>query len=96
MENLAPGGRLVINAIRKEDGDRDLLSQLDYDRHLWREKTLTTVANVTRNDVKECLRLAAEIPLQPHVTEYRLEEANQALQELRRGHIKGAKVLRII
>jgi len=95
MENLAPGGRLVINAIRKEDNDRELLVQLDYDRHLWREKTLTTVANVTRNDVKECLRLAAEIPLQPHVTEYQLEEANQALQELRQGHIKGAKVLRI-
>jgi propanol-preferring alcohol dehydrogenase len=95
MENLAPGGRLVINAIRKEDSDRDVLSHLDYDRHLWREKTLTTVANVTRNDVKECLRLAAEIPLRPHVTEYRLEEANQALQELRQGHIKGAKVLRV-
>lgn len=95
MENLAPGGRLVINAIRKEENDRDLLLQLDYDRHLWREKSLTTVANVTRNDVKECLRLAAEIPLQPHVTEYRLEDANQALQELRQGHIKGAKVLRL-
>jgi len=96
MENLTPGGRLVINAIRKEDSDRDLLSQLDYDRHLWREKTLTTVANVTRGDVRECLRLAAEIPLRPHVTEYRLEEANRALLELRQGHIEGAKVLRII
>ena len=95
MENLAPGGRLVINAIRKEENDRELLSQLDYDRHLWREKTLTTVANVTRKDVQECLRLAAKIPLRPHVTEYRLEDANQALQELRQGHIKGAKVLRI-
>jgi propanol-preferring alcohol dehydrogenase len=95
MEALAPGGRLVINAIRKEDGDRDRLASLDYDRHLWREKMLTTVANVTRRDVAGCLRLAAEIPLQPHVTPYSLEEANRALAELRRGGIRGAKVLRI-
>ena len=95
MENLAPGGRLVINAIRKESNDRDLLSQLDYDRHLWREKSLSTVANVTRRDVQECLRLAVEIPLHPHVKEYRLEDANEALLDLRKGHIRGARVLRL-
>jgi propanol-preferring alcohol dehydrogenase len=95
MEALAPGGRLVINAIRKEPGDHGLLRDLDYDRHLWREKSLSTVANVTRRDVSECLRLAAEIPLRPHVTEYPLEQANQALLELKRGHLRGAKVLRI-
>ena len=96
MEALAPGGRLVINAIRKEAGDRDSLSGLDYDKHLWREKSLSTVANVTRHDVTECLRLAAEIPLQPHVTAYPLARANQALLELKQGHIRGAKVLQII
>lgn len=95
MENLAPGGRLVINAIRKEAGDQDLLSQLDYERHLWREKSMRTVANVTRKDVRECLELAAQIPLRPHVTEYSLEEANTALIELRQGHIRGAKVLHL-
>lgn len=95
MEALAPGGRLVINAIRKEAGDRALLSDLDYDRHLWREKTLCTVANVTRKDVRECLRLAVAIPLQPRVTPYPLEQANQALAELRQGDIRGAKVLKI-
>ena len=95
MENLAPGGRLVINAIRKEAGDQDLLSQLDYERHLWREKSMRTVANVTRKDVRECLRLAAQIPLQPHVTEYSLDEANAALIELKLGHIMGAKVLHL-
>jgi propanol-preferring alcohol dehydrogenase len=95
MDALAPGGRLVINAIRKEDGDRAELGELDYDRHLWREKSLTTVANVTRRDVAECLRLAAEIPLRPHVTPYPLEEANRALAELRSGGIRGAKVLQI-
>jgi len=95
MEALAPGGRLVINAIRKEAGDQVLLSELDYERHLWREKSLSTVANVTRNDVRECLRLAVEIPLKTHVTLFQLEEANRALAELRQGHIRGAKVLKI-
>ena len=95
MEALAPGGRLVINAIRKEAGDQALLSELDYERHLWREKTLCTVANVTREDVRACLRLAVEIPLEPRVTPYALEEANHALTELRQGNIRGAKVLSI-
>lgn len=95
MEALAPGGRLVINAIRKESGDAELLAGLDYDRHLWREKSLSTVANVTRHDVRECLRLAAEIPLKPHVTPYSLDQANQALLELKQGHIRGAKVIRL-
>lgn len=96
MAVLAPGGRLVINAIRKEPGDHAALADLDYGRHLWLEKSLSTVANVTRRDVAECLRLADEIPLRPHVTAYALEEANQALQELKRGHIRGAKVLRVV
>jgi propanol-preferring alcohol dehydrogenase len=95
MEALAPGGRLVINAIRKESTDQDILSSLDYDRHLWREKTLGTVANVTRQDVRECLRLAVEIPLRPFVTAFPLEGANQALLELKKGQIQGAKVLQI-
>ena len=95
MEVLAPGGRLVINAIRKEAGDQDRLAELDYDRHLWREKSIISVANVTRRDVRECLRLAVEIPLKPRVTEYRLDQANTALIELKQGHIRGAKVLRI-
>lgn len=93
LQALAPGGRLVINAIRKEAGDQKILGELDYDRHLWREKILRTVANVTRNDVRACLRLAAEIPLKPHVTAYPLEAANTALLELKHGNIKGAKVL---
>jgi propanol-preferring alcohol dehydrogenase len=95
LEALAPGGRLVVNAIRKEAGDRDVLRTLDYDRHLWREKSLSTVANVTRRDVAECLRLGAEIPLRPHLTPFALEDANRALRELKLGQIRGAKVLRI-
>lgn len=95
MAALSPGGRLVINAIRKESGDQGILARLDYAKHLWREKSLSTVANVTRSDVSECLRLAAEIPLQPHVTAYPLEHANQALLEMKQGQIRGAKVLQI-
>jgi propanol-preferring alcohol dehydrogenase len=95
MENLAPGGRLVINAIRKEAGDQELLMQLDYERHLWQEKSIRSVANVTRKDVWECLRLAAQIPLRPQVTEYSLDEANTALIDLKHGHIIGAKVLNL-
>ena len=96
LEALAPGGRLVINAIRKEFGDRDVMSRLSYEEHLWQEKSLSTVANVTRSDVRECLRLATQIPLRPHVTAYPLEKANQALLDLKRGHIRGAKVLQVI
>jgi propanol-preferring alcohol dehydrogenase len=94
MAVLRPGGRLVINAIRKEAGDQaEELKALDYDRHLWREKTLTTVANVTRNDVVQCLKLAVEIPLRPTVREFALEDANEALRDLRKGHVEGANVL---
>ncbi|NNE10418.1 MAG: zinc-dependent alcohol dehydrogenase family protein [Gemmatimonadetes bacterium] len=92
---LAPGGRLVVNAIRKEDADRSALLGIDYDEHLWREKELKTVANVTRADVTELLAFAARTPLRPTYQEYPLERANEALLELKRGTIRGAKVLRI-
>jgi propanol-preferring alcohol dehydrogenase len=96
LENLEPGGRLVVNAIRKEDLDKPALLGLDYPRHLWLEKEIKSVANVTRDDVSELLRLAAEIPLKPEVQEYPLEQANRALTELRSKSIRGAKVLRMM
>jgi alcohol dehydrogenase, propanol-preferring len=95
LRNLEPGGRLVINAIRKEDRDKDALLRLDYPTHLWREKEIKSVANVTRADVREFLQLAAEIPIKPEVQEYPLEEANRALVELKSSSVRGAKVLRI-
>ncbi len=95
LAQLEPGGRLVVNAIRKEKGDRAQLAGIDYPRDLWLEKTIQSVANVTRGDVREFLALAAEIPLHPQVEEYPLEEANRALLELKQGQIRGAKVLRI-
>jgi len=95
LRHLVPGGRLVINAIRKEDRDRNELLRLDYPVHLWLEKEIKSVANVARRDIREFLELAAEIPLRPEVEEYPLAEANRALAELREGKIRGAKVLRI-
>ena len=95
LANLERGGRLVINAIRKEDADKPALLEIDYPRHLWLEKEIKSVANVTRFDVREFLRLAAEIPLRPEVQEYALEDANRALVELKAKKIRGAKVLRV-
>ncbi|MEO0249952.1 MAG: zinc-dependent alcohol dehydrogenase family protein [candidate division WOR-3 bacterium] len=95
LKNLKPGGRLVINAIRKEGIDQDYLLRLDYPAHLWLEKEIKSVANVTRRDVREFLELAAEIPIKPEVQEFALEEANQALIELKLRKIRGAKVLRL-
>ncbi len=95
LKNLKGGGRLVINAIRKEDADIESLLRLDYPRHLWLEKEIKSVANVTRRDVEEFLSLAARIPIRPEIQEFRLEEANSALVELKERKIRGAKVLRI-
>jgi len=95
LRNLEKGGRLVINAIRKEDSDKDSLLGLDYPRDLWKEKEIKSVANITRQDVEEFLQLAAAIPIKPEVQEYRLEEANLALLELKERKIRGAKVLKM-
>ena len=95
LGNLKPGGRLVINAIRKEEADKQTLLGLDYAKHLWMEKEVKTVANVTRRDVAEFLELAARIPIKPEVQEYKLEDANQALLELKQRKIRGAKVIRL-
>lgn len=95
LKALRPGGRLVINAIRKEARDRQLMADIDYTTHLWMEKTLTTVANVTRRDIRDFLAIAAEIPLRPAVETWPLEEANRALLGLRAGDIRGAHVLKI-
>ncbi len=95
MKNLKPGGRLVINAIRKEDMDKEYLLKIDYPEHIWMEKEIKSVANVTRKDIEEFLRLAAEIPLKPEFQLFSLEEANIALMELKERKIRGAKVLKI-
>lgn len=95
LKFLKPGGRLVINAIRKEPTDQQELMNLDYAEHLWKEKEIKSVANITRKDVQEFLELAAQIPIKPKVKEYRLEQANQALVDLKYNAVTGAKVIRI-
>jgi propanol-preferring alcohol dehydrogenase len=95
LGNLEKGGRLVINAIRKEERDKNCLLQLDYPAHLWLEKEIKSVANVTSNDVREFLKLAARAKISPEYQEFPLEKANEALLELKDRKIKGAKVLRI-
>jgi propanol-preferring alcohol dehydrogenase len=93
LANLAPGGRLVVNAIRKEDADKDALMALSYHEHLWLEREVKTVANLTGRDIAEFLPLAARVPIRPAVTVYALADANRALRELRAGGATGAKVL---
>ncbi len=90
LSALEKGGRLVINAIRKRDN-----AVLDYATHLWHEKEIKSVANITAQDVREFLALAAEIPIVPEVQEFGLEEANEALLLLKQGMIQGAGVLRV-
>ena len=73
--------------------DQEYLFKLDYPRHLWMEKEVKSVANVTGHDVKEFIRIAAEMPFKPDVELYRFEKANQALIDIKQRKIKGAKVL---
>ena len=95
LGNLHKGGRLVINAIRKENTDKDYLQKLNYPDHLWYEKEIKSVANVTGKDVADFLELAAKASIRPEYQVFPLEEANRALLELREHHIRGAKVLKI-
>ena len=95
LECLKPGGRLVINAIRKEAADQEYLLNLSYPKHLWMEKEIKSVANVTRRDVEEFIRIAAEIPFKPEVQEYPFEDANKAILDIKERRIRGAKVLLI-
>jgi len=92
---LERGGRLVINAIRKEDIDKAILQSLKYETHLWQEKEIKSVANVTKKDIEEFLQIAAEIPIKPSIEIYPFEKLTNALIELKSGKIRGAKVLKV-
>jgi len=91
LKALEKGGRLILAVIRK----RNPIPPLDYARLLWDEKEIKSVANITRRDAQEFLPLAAKIPIIPEFQEFKLEEANQALNLLKKGKIQGAGVLRI-
>jgi propanol-preferring alcohol dehydrogenase len=89
LRNLQKGGKLVINAIRKESP----IPAMEYADLLWSERTIQSTANVTRADGAQFLAIAAEIGLRAEVTEYRLEEANEALLAIKQSRIVGAAVL---
>ena len=96
LRALEPGGRLVINAIRKSAQDVNELTTLDYGRDLWMEREIKSVANVTRTDVAEMLAFASSAGIRPRVAVVPLERANDALNALHSGGaIRGAQVLRV-
>lgn len=88
---LEAGGRLVINAIRKETP----VPPLDYAEYLWLEREIKSVANVTRRDALEFLPLAAEIPIAPTVEEFPLIQANEVLGAIKHSKLRAAAVLRV-
>ncbi len=93
LEFLKPGGRLVINAIRKENNDKDYLMNLVYHEHLWLEKEIKSVANVTRKDIEEFLQIAGRMKLKPVTESCAFQDANKALYDLKSGKASGTKVL---
>jgi len=95
LKYLKPSGRLIINAIRKEEIDKEELLKIDYSRDLWLEKEIKSVANITRNDISEFLSLASKIPIKPEIEIYEFKDANKALNDIKNRKIKGAKVLKI-
>ncbi len=88
---LERGGRLVINAIRKETP----VPPLDYAEYLWLEREIKSVANVTRRDAEEFLPLAGEIPIVPTIEEFDLEQANEVLLRIKQSSVRAAAVLRV-
>lgn len=90
LELLRPGGRLVLNVIRKQSP-----VNLDYERHLWMEREVKSVANVTRRDVRELIEISRKTRLDIHVTEYDLDNVNKALRDLKSAKIRGSAVLRM-
>ncbi len=88
---LDKGGRLVINAIRKETA----VPKLDYAKYLWLEREIKSVANVTRRDAEEFLPLAAQIPIVPTIEEFPLAQANDVLLSIKHSKLRAAGVLRI-
>lgn len=100
---FAPAGELVPRALGmlRKGGTLSLagihmspIPEMEY-RLLYHERTIRSVANSTRQDAEDLLRLAAEIPVRTEVEVFPLEEANTALQKLKRGEIRGAGVLRV-
>ncbi len=95
LKYLNPKGKLIINAIRKENFDKEYLLNLNYSEDLWLEKEIKTVANVTRGDIEEFLKISSLAKIEPEIDVYEFEKANEALRDIYSRKIKGAKVLKI-
>jgi propanol-preferring alcohol dehydrogenase len=101
---FAPAGELVPQALELLDKGGTLalagiymtpIPELDYDRHLYHEKILRSITASTRQDGKELLEVAAEIPIHTHTTPYPLEKANEALLDVKHSRVSGAAVLEV-
>lgn len=90
LELLNPGGRLVVNVIRKQTP-----VNLVYEKHMWEEKEIKSVANVTRRDVAELLEAVSKKPIEISVEIYPLERVNEALRNLKAARVKGSAVLKL-
>jgi propanol-preferring alcohol dehydrogenase len=88
---LAPGGRLIINAIRKETP----IPPLDYAKYLWLEREIKSVANVTRTDAESFLPLAAQIQIKPTIEEFDISRANEVLTAIKHSKLRAAAVMRV-
>jgi alcohol dehydrogenase, propanol-preferring len=88
LSSLRKGGVVAINAIHL-----DRIPEFDYDILLWGERQIRSVANMTRSDARDFLKIAADIRLQPKVTVFSLDNANEALAAVRNDAIDGAAVI---
>jgi propanol-preferring alcohol dehydrogenase len=88
LSSLRKGGVVAINAIHL-----DHIPQFDYDKLLWGERQIRSVANMTRDDARDFLKIAAEINLHPKVTSFSLDQANEALSAVKQDAIDGAAVI---
>jgi propanol-preferring alcohol dehydrogenase len=88
LASLRKGGIVAINAIHL-----DRIPEFDYDSLLWGERQIRSVANMTRSDARDFLKIAADIRLQPKVTVFPLERANDALAAVKSDAIDGAAVI---
>lgn len=88
LASLRKGGVVAINAIHL-----DRVPEFDYDKLLWGERQMRSVANMTRADARDFLAEAAAIGIKPKVTQFRLDQVNDALLEMKSGAMSGAAVL---
>lgn len=88
LASLRKGGVVAINAIHL-----DRMPEFDYDRLLWGERQIRSVANMTRSDARDFLKIAADIRLQPQTTVFSLDRANAALAAVKNDAIDGAAVI---